>query len=107
MLVVLLLILFILLLIGPQQIEGFNGTRMLSGLKQLETNQWGIKPSWSGGSAFQTYNDIGGSDYNYSNYWKYTYPSLVYPKEVNIVQYRPFGHSDYFNVFQLGFDQYL
>ena len=68
-------------------------------LQELE-NKWGFiptSPTLTGSSQTKTYEDIYGywdPNYNYSDYWNYGYPLLVYPRR-GYPDYRPFGHSLY------------
>lgn len=89
-------------------IEGFSSKlaikdlppRLRSNLDQELENWWGFipeSPTLTGNSQTKTYADIYGyydPNFNYTDYWNYSYPLLVYPRR-GFVDYRTYGHPLY------------
>lgn len=74
--------------------------RVKSALNQEIENRWGFipdSPTLTGNSQTKTYSDIYGywdPNYNYTDYWNYGYPLLVYPRR-GFTNYWTFGHPLY------------
>lgn len=90
------------------RLEGFSSKLAIKDLpprlKWMMTqeldNKWGfvpVSPTLTGNSQTKTYADIYAyydPNFNYTDYWNYSYPLLVYPRR-GFTDYRSFGHPLY------------